>query len=652
MANPDIDKTTPIGVIDRRTARLQDRIVVFFVGLLMVVLLASFWMIHLTVERTAQKTVRSELEGSARVFKYLLELNSQKFLAATSVLTKDFGFREAIATRDRDTILSALTNHAARINASGMGVIGLDGIVVSDSLSPGSAGKPYPFADLISEAGTRGDASGIRLIGGKPHQIIIVPVLAPLPISWVSISFAVDDAVALERKRLTSTDITFVDASTNPPRILATTVPVSRQADLAKSVAAILKAAPNATRVNLAGDEFEVLSIPLEDARRAPLHALLQLSVEEGLENYKLLQVVMLFLAAICIGTTLLGSIRIARRVTRPIAALAAAAREIERGNYNITVNSTGSFEIQQLASAFTGMTRGLAERDNMRDILGKVSSHQVAEQLLKGEIELGGVEVVASVMFTDVRNFTALAEKMTPTQSLALLNEFLTEISRIVEEHEGVVDKYIGDGVMALFGAPVPREGDTQRAVQAALAVRDGVRELGKRLAKRGLPNPEVGCGLNTSNMIAGNIGSATRLNYTVLGDGVNLASRFEGLTKRYHVPIVAGERTHDQSTGIVWREIDKVRVHGRVKPERIFEPLGAVGSIDRYDLDRLQAWHDALEHFRGRRWAVAKAAFESLSGMQGYGRLSEIYLGYIRDLSATPPPPDWDGAFTLYEK
>ena len=528
----------------QRATRLQDRIVVFFVGLLMAVLLASFWMIHLTVERTAQEAVRGKLQVGARVFQRLQ----------------------------------------------------------NDPQTPGMR-------------------------------------------TW-------DEALARDRKFLTSTDITFLDASTNPPTLLATTVPSTRLPDLLKTAPEILRTAPGASRAVMMGEEFEVVTIPLEDPSRPRAYALLQLSVAEGLENHKLLRVVMIFLAALCLGVTLLGSIRIARRITRPIATLAAAAREIERGNYAIDVPASGSFEIDELASAFSGMARGLVERDTMRDILGKVSSPQVAEQLLKGEIELGGAEIEASVIFTDVRNFTALAETLTPTQSLGLLNEFLTEISRIVEQHEGVVDKYIGDGVMAVFGAPVPRAGDTQRSVMAAIAIRNGVRALGVRLAARGLPNPEVGCGLNTSNMIAGNIGSPERLNYTVLGDGVNLAARLEGLTKRYHVPIVAGERVRDRSEGFVWRELDRVRVRGRVRAERIFEPLCREGELPAHDAELLAAWHAGLEDFRARRWTAAKAVFESLHNHKDYVRLGDLYLGYIRDLTANPPGPDWDAAFTLYEK
>jgi adenylate cyclase len=635
-----------------RSNRLQHRIVVFFVMLLLAVQLASFLAIRYAIERTAQNSLRDEMRVGARVFKRLLEQNSQQLIEATSVLTYDFGFREAIATRDRDTIASALRNHAARIRASGMSVIDMQGTYVADTHDEANAGKPFPFPDLVRRASLLGRTSGIRMMGATPYQMVVVPVLAPLPIAWVAMTFAIDDNTARDLQRLSSSDVTFVRVDAGAPQILATTLPVSRRKPLLEQVSTLVGYGRDGISTHLGPDEFEVLAAPLEDTGDLRIYALLQRSVAEGHAPYLALQAVLMFLAALALAVTLFGSIRIARRITRPIAELAEAAREIARGNYNVRVRPGGDDELGDLARSFDGMLQGLAERDNIRDALGKIASSEVVVKLLQGQIELGGEERDVTVMFTDVRNFTALAETLTPQQSLSLLNEFLTAISEVVEEHEGVVDKYLGDGVMAIFGAPVTRPDDAQRALACALVIRRRVEALGPKLAARGLPHPEVGLGMNTARVIAGNMGSPSRLNYTVLGDGVNLASRLEGLTKRYNVPIVVGSLTRESVTGIVWRELDKVRVKGRTVSERIFEPLGREGEVPAADLARLERWNDALDDFRARRWTRARAGFEALADERGYVRLIAIYLGYLRDLAANPPGDDWDAAFTLYDK
>jgi adenylate cyclase len=271
---------------------------------------------------------------------------------------------------------------------------------------------------------------------------------------------------------------------------------------------------------------------------------------------------------------------------------------------------------------------------------------------LMASGIELGGTEVEATVMFTDMRNFTGMAETLTPQQSLQLLNRVLTEVSEVIEAHGGVVDKYLGDGAMGVFGAPITRADDARRAVEAAIEIRDRVAQLGPELRERGLPAAQIGVGVNTARMVAGNIGSPTRLNYTVLGDGVNLASRLEGLTKRYHVPIVVGSRTHAAAPGFIWRELDKVRVRGKTVAERIYEPIAREGGLTLQQAALLSQWHDALEYFRERQWERSRVLLDRLAEAPGYERLVVIYRGYLRDLVLQPPGDDWDAAFTLYEK
>lgn len=632
--------------------RLQDRIVVFFVVLLMAVQLASFYFIRYAIDRTAQDTLREELRVGARVFQRLVQQNAQRLSEATVALTSDFGFRAAVATRDRDTVVSALGNLAARINATGVSLVGLDGIVMADTLVRANEGRPYDQPRLLDLAGSVGRTAVIQVIAGRPFQSVVVPVLAPQPIAWVSMDFLIDDTTARDLRSLASAEVSFVSVSDGTARVLATTLPPSRRTDLSENAMRAVAQGAVGVRLEMGGEQFETLAARLDDGGRGGLYTILQRSVAEGLAPYAGLEAALLIIAGLSLAVTLAGAIRIARRITRPVSELADAAREIERGNYDVRVGVRGDDEIGRLAAAFDGMARGLAERDRMRDVLGKVASSEVVTQLLESRIELGGAEVDATAMFTDMRNFTTIAESLAPQQSVQLLNRVLTEVSRVIESHGGVVDKYLGDGAMGVFGAPVTRPDDAQRGVLAALEIRERIAALAPELAARGLPAPQVGVGVNTSRVVAGNIGSPSRLNYTVLGDGVNLASRLEGLTKRYHVAIVCGHRTYEGSSGIVWRELDKVRVRGKTRAERIWEPMGREGEVAAGALANIAAWHEALAAFRERRWTHARALFERLADEAGYVRLVSLYSGYLRSLEARPPGDDWDAAFTLYDK
>jgi adenylate cyclase len=631
---------------------LENRIVVFFVVLLMVVQLAVFVSIRAAIERVSRDKIQEELQVGQRVFKRLLDQNSSQLLEATSVLTYDYGFREAIATRDRPTILSTLGNHARRIKANGMTLVDLDNIVLADTLQSDSAGKAFTFPDLIEEAQRFGRASSIRYLDNKVYQIVVVPVLAPLPISWVAMAFVIDDQLARELQRITGLDVSFVGLPpSGTPRVAASTVGQLIRSSLLFD-RAIYRPGQGSFRREAGGDTFEMLTMELARTQEISVHAVLQRALSEHMASYGRLQVILLFLSALSLAITLIGALRIARRITQPVTQLAHAARLMTKGEYIHTINVAPGDEIGELASAFNTMAKGMAERDTVRDILGKVASQAVAEQLLSQQIELGGEEREVTVLFADIRNFTLLCESLTPTRTLALLNRYLTEINTVIEANDGVIDKYTGDGVMALFGAPIARSDDAGRAMRAAMTIVARIADLGRQLAEEGLPHPDIGIGINTARVIAGNIGSPTRLNYTVLGDGVNLAARLEGLTKRYQVPIVVGETTRSRLTRFTWRELDKVRVKGKTVPVRIYQPLGVEGTLSTMEAQLLDQYHEAVSAYREQRWESARGSFNALRNQPYYRRLAELYLGYLDEAESQALPATWDGSFTLYEK
>ena len=637
--------------------RLEKRIVVFFVGLLIFVQLAGFFAISYAIEQNARLNLREELNVGERVFKRLLEQKEQQLVAATNVLARDFAFLGAVATRDRDTTVDVLRNHGSRISANRLALVNMENIVTAETLQAALIGKPFAFPDLIKQATGKSSVSAIRIIDGTIYQLVVVPVLAPVPIAWVVIGFVIDNSSASELKRITGLDVSFLGTDDNrPPTVFATTLTASIRENLQNQAASVSTRAQTSAAIVLGGEEFEVLATTIDQYRdtggNGSIFAVLQRSVRDGLQPYETLKLALLFLAGISLVVTLAGSIRIARRITRPVRQLANAAKQVAAGNYGALIELQQNDEIGELAVAFNNMSKGLTERDQMRDVLGKVASHAVAEQLLSQNIELGGEERDVTVLFTDIRNFTALCENHPPALTIGLLNRYLTLINAIIDEHEGVIDKYTGDGVMALFGAPIDRTDDPQRAVLAALAIDKRMRLLTAELAAEHLPNPDVGIGINTSRVVAGNIGSPTRLNYTVLGDGVNLASRLESLTKRYGVPIIVGEVTAAHARNLVYLELDKVRVWGRNTAVRIFQPLGPAHQLDPVQREMVERHHRALLLFRARNWTAAEDIFRALGPLPGYARIAEIYLGYLSQFSVREPDENWDGAFTLSDK
>ncbi len=237
--------------------------------------------------------------------------------------------------------------------------------------------------------------------------------------------------------------------------------------------------------------------------------------------------------------------------------------------------------ELEALASGFNTMVDGLKERDKLRTTFGKYMTASVMEHLMAGKVALGGESLEVTILFTDIRSFTTLSEKMDPQQLVGLLNEYFTEMVGIVMEMDGVVDKYIGDAIMAVFGAPVPKPEDAVNAVRAAVHMRRALQHLNNRLAERGIPPLRTGIGIHTGPVVAGNIGSERRMEYTVIGDAVNLASRLESNTKdlgvqradqRGHLragqarrPGAAGEGDHRQGPQAAGDDVRGARPAGR---------------------------------------------------------------------------------------
>jgi adenylate cyclase len=288
-----------------------------------------------------------------------------------------------------------------------------------------------------------------------------------------------------------------------------------------------------------------------------------------------------------------------------------------------------------------------------VRSTMARYMSKEVADQLLQaGEDVLGGRDQTVSVLFSDVRGFTTIAEAIGARETVAMLNEYFTEMVDVIFENGGILDKYIGDAIMALFGAPFAGPSDADNALAAANQMLRCLADLNARRAQDGKPPLEVGLGISTGDVIVGNIGSSKRMEYTVIGDNVNLASRLEGANKFYGTRILFSQFTRDRLTRpSLTREIDLIRVKGKDFPVAVHESLDHCSGDPRIG-EMLGAYGKGLAAYRGREWSEAERAFRlAAEAMPGDGP-SSMYINRCQQFAKSPPPADWDGVWSLTAK
>ena len=266
--------------------------------------------------------------------------------------------------------------------------------------------------------------------------------------------------------------------------------------------------------------------------------------------------------------------------------------------------------------------------------------------------LRLGGQKKELTVLFSDIRGFTTLSERLDPEQLVQLLNHYLSEMTDKVFERNGTLDKYIGDAIMAFFGAPLPRDDHAVLACHTALDMLEALNAMGPVWAKMGLPAPKIGIGVNTGSMVVGNMGSNRRFDYTVMGDEVNLSSRLEGITKTYKTTCVISENTRNLlEPEFVCRELDLVRVKGKKEPVRIFE-LVARGEAPEAVARILHYFSKGIAAYRDQNWDEAEKAFLKVLEKNPADGPSHVFLERCKAFRASPPDEGWQGVWVMATK
>ncbi len=296
-----------------------------------------------------------------------------------------------------------------------------------------------------------------------------------------------------------------------------------------------------------------------------------------------------LFLTLGLIGIALLIGFFFSRSLTQPIRALESAALRVKGGDFSVRLATLDDpdrgDEIAQFSETFNSMVKGLEERDAIRSTFSKFHSKEIAEKLLAGEVALGGEKREATVLFTDIRGFTSMSERLAPEVLISVLNRYMSVMVTIVTEHGGIVDKYIGDAILAVWGVPIQRTDDPCRAVRACLEMRTALQKLNEEFKAEGLPTIKMGMGLNHGPLIAGNIGSQHRMEYTIIGDTVNTAARIESFTKNIGTDLLIGQNVVNQIADqfILERARDAVALRGKSESLAVYEVSGYVDRGER---------------------------------------------------------------------
>jgi class 3 adenylate cyclase len=373
--------------------------------------------------------------------------------------------------------------------------------------------------------------------------------------------------------------------------------------------------------------------------------------------------VVQIGLALLAIAA-LLG-ITVAAAVTlglvRPVRRLLAGTVAVEGGALDTVVPITSRDEIGRLTQSFNSMVGELRVKAQIRETFGKYVDPRIVAGLIDRPqlTDAKGSRREMTILFCDMKGFTTFSEGMTPAALVTVLNRFMTGMSEPVRHHSGIIDKYIGDAIMAFWGPPFT--GADEQAHLACLAALDQLAgfaafrsELPDLIGlKRGFPEIDIRIGIATGDVVVGSIGSEQTRNYTVIGDTVNLASRIEGANKTYGTRVLISDATNHLAADMLeTREIDSVVVVGKTEPQRIFELLGRKGEVAHERLALRDAYVEALDAYRRKDWEKALAGFEDCLAIVPCDAPSKLFLERIAQFRATAPCPEWNGVWSLAEK
>jgi class 3 adenylate cyclase len=433
--------------------------------------------------------------------------------------------------------------------------------------------------------------------------------------------------------------------------------------DLAARIMAALEGGErpsyNTLRELLVREETELLRA-LEELR-GTLQSFTRTSIQEAADHEARILWLNVLITVIAAVSGLLFASLVTTGMMRPIRRLVQGTKSIEQGDLETSVPVTSRDEIGALTQSFNHMVGELRLKERIKATFGKYVDPRIVEDLLKQPeaVSMTGERRVVTVFFSDIEGFTSIGESLTPSALVAVINKYFTVMSEPIIRNGGIIDKFIGDGIMAFWAPPfVPAQEHATRACLAALEQLDVLAEFQKTIpdlvgVRSVVPQVRFRIGLATGDVVIGNIGSENFKGYTVMGDTVNLSSRLESGGKQYGVRILISEQTYQMaSDAIEVRELDSIRVTGKTVPARVYELLARRGGLDPTRTSLRDRYQEGLAHYRAQQWEAAERAFAQCLAIDSADVPSRLFAERVAQFRLSAPPQPWDGVWSLKHK
>jgi PAS domain S-box-containing protein len=325
-----------------------------------------------------------------------------------------------------------------------------------------------------------------------------------------------------------------------------------------------------------------------------------------------------------------------------------------EEHSVNLSINSITDASDQSVYGALVVMD-DISDEKRLKSTMYRYMTQELAEQLLEsGNLGLGGDRKDVTVLFSDIRSYTSLTEKLQPEEVVGMLNEYFETMVEVIFKYKGTLDKYIGDAIMAVFGSPLPLEDHAWKSLQTAIEMRHRLAEFNKRRKAENKQEIKIGIGINSGSVISGNIGSSKRMEFTAIGDGVNLSSRLEGTSKQYGCDIVISENTYEECKDkVIVRELDRIRVKGKNEPVSIYELVALnTETILPKTQQIIELYTQGRTLYNNKKFAFALDRFARVLQLDPYNKAAYLHMQRCQHFFTHPPAENWDRVWTLETK